>query len=81
MTINEPVSVTLMYNHHQHKSVPIELMWNGRHYPVTKLGLKHSFKDGQTLIHTFSVVSKNQFFKLRFNTEDLTWRLEEVTGE
>lgn len=75
------VSVTLMYNHYQHKAVPIEVMWNDKHYPVTEVGLKHSYRDGRTLYHVFSVVSRDRFFKLKLNTEDLNWELEEMNGD
>jgi hypothetical protein len=81
MKLNEPVSVTLMYNHHQHKTIPIELMWRGRHYPVTKIGLRHTFRSGRDLVHTFSVVCQSQSFKLNFHTADLTWKLKEIAGE
>ncbi len=76
LTINEPVSVTMMYNHHQHKTMPIELMWRNQHYPITKVGLHHTYHEGQTLKHIFSVTSKDIFFELSFDTQDLTWRLE-----
>jgi len=76
LTINEPVSVTMMYNHHQHKTIPIEMMWHNQHYPITEVGLHHTCHEGQVLKHIFSVTSKDIFFELSFNTSDLTWRLE-----
>jgi hypothetical protein len=76
LTLNEPISVTMMYNHHQHKTVPLELIWRNRHYPITQIGLHHTYKEGDTLKHVFSVVSKDNFFEMSFDTNDLTWRLQ-----
>jgi hypothetical protein len=76
LTIAEPVSVTMMYNHHQHKTMPIEIMWRNQHYPITKVGLHHTYHEGQSLKHIFSVTSKDMFFELSFDATDLTWRLE-----
>lgn len=76
LSINEPVSVTLMYNHYQHKTVPMELIWNHRHYPITKVGLHHTYQEGDKLKHLFSVTSHQNFFELIFDAKDLTWRLK-----
>ncbi len=75
LLINEPVSVTMMYNHMQKKTAPLELIWRNRHYPITKVGLHHTYKQGQKLNHVFSVVSKDIFFELIFDAENLTWKM------
>lgn len=70
--ISEPVSVVF------HK-IPISLTWSGRTYQVVKLGLHHSYRDGNTRHHIFSVLGDNLFFRLNLNTDSLAWTLEEVS--
>ncbi len=58
---------------------PISVKWAGRTYPVLKVGLHHKYSDGKILYHIFSVVSNNLFFRLSLNTDNLLWRLQEVS--
>ena len=62
--INSPISVEMFYSSKEKNSYPEKVIWNGRIYPIVKLGLHHSFKKGNILYHVFSVVSKTLFFKL-----------------
>ena len=59
--------------------IPISLTWSGRTYQVLKLGLHHTYRDGVTRHHIFSVVSRDLFFRLNLNTDNLNWTLEEVS--
>jgi hypothetical protein len=77
--ISVPVSVGLSFDSKKKKVVPKWLVWNGRLYPIIKIGLHHTYKQGRTLYHVFSVASKNLFFRLTLNTENLHWRLEEIS--
>jgi len=77
--INEPVSVSLAYDSKQKKVYPKCIVWKDRLYPVLKVGLHHTFYEGRTLHHVFSVISKTLFFRLVLNTENLHWRLEEIS--
>jgi hypothetical protein len=72
MTIDEPVVVGSVNGN------PKYVIWKGRNYTITKIGLRHHFREGNTLYHVFSVVTDTLFLRLKFNTDDLTWRLEEV---
>lgn len=78
--ISEPVSVSFAYNHEEKRVSPRWISWNKRLYPVSKVGLHHTFRKGNTLYHVFSVVSKNSlFFRLVLNTENLHWELEHIS--
>ena len=77
--ILSPVSVRLNFDHESGKSYPKAIVWNNRLYPVIKVGLHHKFRQGRTLYHVFSVVSKTLFFRLTFNTDNLHWKLEEIS--
>ncbi len=79
--IDEDVSVSLLYDHEMRKVFPKLISWRKRLYPVVKLGLHHTFREGRTLYHVFSVVSSSLFLRLELNTETLHWRLTEVSDD
>ena len=70
--IDEKVNVILSSN------IPLSIFWRGRVYKITKIGLHHNFYEGKILIHIFSVLSGTLFFKLKFDTKNLEWRLLET---
>ena len=76
--ISAPVSVTLVFDHKTRRVYPKALVWNGRIYPIIKIGLHHTFRQGRTLYHVFSCNGKALFFRLVLNTETLHWKLEEI---
>lgn len=76
--VSAPVSLVFKYDHHRRQLVPLKVTWEGRDYPVKKIGLHHRYRQGRTLYHVFSVVSPTLFFKLVFDTETLNWRVEEI---
>lgn len=74
-----PVSVGITFDHRRRKVIPKWVLWEGRLYPVEKVGLQHTFRSGRTLFHVFSVTAKTLFFRLVLNTDTLAWRLEEIS--
>ena len=76
--IDIPVSVRLTFDCSTKKVFPHEVIWSGKNYRITKVGLHHYYRQGRTLYHVFSVASREMFFRLVFNTDNLFWRLEEV---
>ena len=70
--LSEPVNVTFSHQ-------PLSLVWSSRDYRVSQIGLHHTFRDGRTLHHIYSVVAGNLFFRLNLNTYSLHWTLEEVS--
>src|SRR3989344_7065260 len=77
--ISIPVSVTLEYNSKLRKVLPKLVHWDGQDYPVVKVGYHHTFREGRTLFHIFSVDTSSLFFRLRLNTDNLNWTLEEIS--
>lgn len=69
--ISEPVVVGMT-------TVPRWVKWRGRIYQIKKIGLHHTYRKGRTLFHIFSVATKTVFFRLKLNTDNLSWRLEEI---
>ena len=74
-----PVSVLLVFDGKTGKVLPRRIIWKERVYPVVKLGLHHTYRQGCTLYHVFSVASKTLFFRLVLNTDNLHWKLEEIS--
>ncbi len=73
------VSVGVVFNHKTRKTIPKWVLWEGKTYQIVKIGLHHTFREGRTLYHVFSVASTTLFFRLELNTENLFWRLEEIS--
>ena len=77
--LNIPISVSLAFDHKKLAVFPRWIVWNGRLYPILKVGLHHTYREGRTLFHVFSVASKNLFLRLVLNSDNLHWKLEEVS--
>lgn len=76
--IQEPISVELIFNSQTKKIFPYHVNWRGKTYQIDKVGLHHFFRQGRTLFHVFSVSCDNLFFRLKLNTDNLHWVLEEI---
>lgn len=77
--VSVPVSVTMQFDHRQKKAAPKCVLWEGKVYPIKKIGLHHTYRAGRTLSHVFSVESETLFFRLVFDTDNLSWVLEEIS--
>lgn len=77
--ISEPVSVIAGYNAENRAVRPLSLKWGHHEYSVSQVGLRHTYRDGITRHHVFSVVGGNLFFRLNLNADNLSWTLEEVS--
>ncbi|MEI8232461.1 MAG: hypothetical protein WCG44_01830 [bacterium] len=77
--ISEPVSVITSYNATVRAVRPLSLKWGHHEYSVSQVGLRHTYRDGITRHHIFSVVGGNLFFRLNLNADNLSWTLEEVS--
>lgn len=76
--LSEPVSVVVTSSAFPSYVTPKKILWRGREYKVTKLGLHHVYKQGKTLFHVFSVATESLFMRLVLNTDTLFWKLEEI---
>lgn len=77
--VSVPVAVVFGYEPRTSQVTPQKIRWDGREYLVTKVGLHHTYRQGKTLFHVFSVVGQTTFFRLVLNTDNLHWQLEEVS--
>jgi hypothetical protein len=76
--INSPISVNLVFDHKKCSVYPKYVLWEGKIYQVTKIGLHHTYRLGRTLYHVFSVDTPALFFRLVLNTDNLHWSVEEI---
>lgn len=77
--IKEKVSVITVYDRMKGTVLPKKVRWQGKDYVIEKLGYYHRYREGRNMIHIFSVVSKEMFFRLRLDSENLQWTLEEIS--
>ncbi len=77
--IQEKVSVLTVYDRSNGLVMPKKMKWQGRLYNIDKIGYHHKVKEGNKLIHIFSVCNQTLAFRLRLDTETLQWTLEEVS--
>ena len=76
--IDQPVTVAAVFDHQKHRVWPVKIWWKGREYKLEKLGLCHSFWEGKVKIHIFSLTAGGVFLRLRFDSDNLGWQLEEI---
>ncbi|KKU83444.1 hypothetical protein A2973_03470 [Candidatus Gottesmanbacteria bacterium RIFCSPLOWO2_01_FULL_49_10] len=79
-TIDEQVSVNLLFNHLKRSVAPTSLYWRGRRYTISNVGLHHITREGRTMLHVFSATDGTTAFKLELNTETLHWKLLEIAS-
>jgi len=77
--INEPVSVSLSFDSITKKVQPKGIVWKGKLYTITKVGLHHVYRQGRDLFHVFSVATPTLFFRLLLDANTLHWELEEIS--
>jgi hypothetical protein len=77
--ISVPISVDLVFDSKKRSVFPRFVKWEGRVYDILEVGFHHSYRQGRTLYHVFSVASKTLFFRLVLNTDTLYWKLEEIS--
>lgn len=78
-SLDEPVSVILLYNATHRYAQPYRLHWQSRDYTLGKVDFYHKTHKGDTLMHHFSLgdVDGTAYFKLGFNATTLQWTIEE----
>ena len=76
--INEKVSVITSFNREKCFVMPCKIRWQGRDYIIKAVSYHHKIKEGKKLIHIFHVTDGVLDFRLRLDTENLFWILEEV---
>lgn len=77
--IQENVDVITVYRSENTGTLPLKIRWRKRDYLMKKLGYHHTERVGRDLHHIFHVANDHLSFRLRHNTSNLSWTLEEVS--
>lgn len=77
--LQEKISVITKYDGEKGTCMPVKIRWRGRDYIIQKLAYYHKVRQGRTMQHIFHVTDGNLDFRLRMNSDLLSWILEEIT--
>ncbi|NMB83907.1 hypothetical protein GYA28_01310 [Candidatus Roizmanbacteria bacterium] len=80
-TIDEKVSVITSFDKNDGSVTPQKINWQGRDYVIKTVSYHHRVREGKKLLHIFHVTDGGLDFRLRFDTENLHWTLEEIYDE
>ena len=77
--LNDPIEVAAKFQ--QGHLIPWKFLWQGREIKINKVNLVHHVWEGRSKIYYFAVSDSTNYFKLRFDTDKLTWRVVEVYAD
>lgn len=72
-----PESIEVIAQFNQKGLIPRVMKWGNKTYKITEINLVHPIKEGLVRIYFFSVSDGVNAWKLGFNTESLTWWVED----
>jgi hypothetical protein len=78
-TINEPIEVIAKFV--GNKTIPIKFLWSGQEILIKKVNLSWTTFEGRSKFYFFAVSDNTNYFKLQFNTDNLTWVLLETYAD
>lgn len=83
VSINELVDIELICSNDRKKRFPNwpkRMNWRGRIYEFVKVAYYHKSRVGRVVYHVFHVSDGSSDYRLKFDPDYLSWRLEEVTN-
>ena len=81
-TINESVDIEFVRfidHRRKYKSWPRKMKWRGKLYEFKSVAYYHKLREGRVIYHIFHMTDGANDFRLKFDPEVLSWKLEEVT--
>ena len=75
----ERISVISSYNQEKNAFNIYKMGWRKREYFIKKIAYHHKVREGKDLFHIFHVTDNNLDFRIRFDADNLSWILEEVS--
>ncbi len=76
LEISESINVWVLFRGNLIQ--PHSFFWRNRQIKINVINLVHTSKEGSHLFYHFSVSSGGNFYRLRFDTNNLKWFLEMV---
>jgi len=77
--LQEKISVITKYDKEKGVCMPVKIRWRKRDYIMQKLAYYHKVRQGRTMQHIFHVTDGNLDFRIRMDSDLLSWTLEEIT--
>ena len=77
--INEPIEVIAKFS--GNKAIPVKFLWQGREILIKKINLAYARFEGRSKFYFFAVSDNANYFKLQFNSDNLTWTLLETYAD
>ncbi len=74
--INEPVEVFVDFT--PEGPVPIAFSWKHREYAIDSVDFAHASHTGSDKLYHFAVTAKNETYKITFNPNTVSWKLDEI---
>jgi hypothetical protein len=78
--VHQQISVTASFLPGQ-RPVISQIEWQGKKYKIEATTLVTHARRGREAVWLFHVMTKTASFKLRLDTDSLTWWLEELTWD
>jgi len=79
--VHEEIDVLVLYRRggSRRRGAPQKFSWRGRVIGIQNIDMHHTVREGRHLYHVFSVSDGTRYFRLKFNSENLAWTLEEFS--
>jgi len=78
-TVNEKISVVMVSSKKHNKAYPYKMRWKEREIVFSETTYHHMIREGRLVSHIFHTTDKITDYKLSFDTQNLSWRLLEVS--
>ena len=75
-TIHEQIRVGGIFEKAEFK--PVWFMWNKKHFKINEITLISDFKDGSIKKKIFSVLAKDNLYRLDYCPSEYSWFLEQI---
>lgn len=77
LKFNEKITVVASFSQ---KLTPLLLLWRGKKIYLAKVNMLFEKREGRKLFfYCYASDKDNNTYKLKFDTEKLAWKLEEIT--
>jgi hypothetical protein len=73
--INDNIEVVTIFR--ENKIIPFKFLWKGQEVLIKKVNISYSRFEGRIKYYFFAVSDETNYFKLQFNTDNLSWTLLE----
>lgn len=83
VTIKKRVKVLALYTGTPKDGacMPVRMIYRGREYNFTELGLRHPTQQGKRMVHVFDMSDGSADYRLEFDAEQLVWDLISISDK